>query len=222
MEQLESGDYLDPFQLPQRPSYRASSLSSAKRILGFLSSPLLALFVAILAWTIPNVTIQTVLRVFLGIIILSVIVVVVDYLRRWYGYVTSLERRSFSLRSVLLESAEIDGQLSMSRIRYSISAIANRSGTVHLVLPEASGLRVGSLLDVIATVTGDVWGTVEVRDILSGQALAVPFDRTQPEFWEHLEDRMKRDPSPPSGFHLEPFVDPKLRELLRLVSLERT
>jgi hypothetical protein len=49
-------------------------------------------------------------------------------------------------------------------------------------------------------------GTVEITLIDKAAARAKPIDRAKPEFWENLEDRMRKNPEPPVGFHLEPAV----------------
>jgi hypothetical protein len=83
-------------------------------------------------------------------------------------------------------------------------------------LADNSGLRPDSLLDVVASATGEVWGYVKVSRVVDRQGWAYPIDRKNPEFWERLEDRMKSDPSPPPGIHMEPFVPPAIRELLSI------
>ncbi len=221
MKRRDAHKYLSLLQKPRKPSFQESVLSSAKGARGFLGSPLLAFVIAILAFVVPNVEIRIMLQGLLILVALSALASVGVYIRQWYQYIAELEHRVTMLRSIVLTRAGVDETAVDDDLKYSISAIANRDGTVCLVIADTSGLRVGSLLDVVVTNTREIWGSIEVSEKLDNGTLARPLDRANPEFWESLEDRMNTDPSPPPGIHLEPTMPPDLRRIIEAVPQER-
>jgi hypothetical protein len=195
------------YQLPKRPKLTSSARGSLHHAYAIARSPILALLIAVLAWTIPNAKIRTLLTwgaLAVGLAALGTIAV---YLWRWWRYLRDLERRINRFRALVLSNANID-DAAAGEFLYPIVAIGEDAGTVQMVIAAqpGCGLRVGSKLWVVHTLTKETWGTVEVTSIDAETAKARPTDRARPEFWESLEDRMKRDPSPPLGFHLEPAV----------------
>jgi len=104
----------------------------------------------------------------------------------------------------------------------AIQAICEREGTVHIIFPfgMTNGLDTGSVLQVVRQSTSEVLGTVEVVESLANLAYARPTDRHSPEFWDHLEARMKRDFAPPDDvvgrtFQMTPLPMSDLLNLLR-------
>ncbi len=210
----------------KRPTYLEATRRISKRSYVIVTSSLLALVIAVLSWLIPSPPFREFLQ-WLFIAILSIFVLVlisstVIYIIQMFQYVSRLEQKISQIRGSLLALSGIDDVEPGSELRYSIASITDEQGTVNLVveLAENPGLRQGSRLDVVVSVTGEVWGHVEVAHLVEKQAWAHPIDRRNPEFWERLEDRMKSDPSPPPGVHLEPTVPPEIRQLLYVVEHE--
>jgi hypothetical protein len=180
--------------------------STGRRI---ASSPLLALTVALAAWAIPSVHLRIIVDWVLALISTASLYTIWIYWWRWWQYIRSLESRGEETRALILSRTGFD--LAEGGVySYQISAIANRDGTVHFVLPVTMGcgLRIGARLAAIHTATSERWGAVEVVEMDETSAHAKPVDRSHPAFWEKLEDRMRHDPSAPEGFHLEPDLEP--------------
>ena len=81
-----------------------------------------------------------------------------------------------------------------------VQAIRDGGGTVHLVFPFGiqPGLEIGANIEVVTQTGGERLGIVELVEAKERFLFARPIDRTRPEFWEDLEDRMKGDFSPPA------------------------
>lgn len=82
-----------------------------------------------------------------------------------------------------------------------VAGISEQHGTVHLLLglPAAPETFMGMRLTVSPRADGAAWGVVEITRIDGNMGYAAPVNRVNPDFWEHLEERMRRDPSPPDG-----------------------
>ena len=201
-----------------RPRLVDTTLASSHPTLVSVIYPLLALFIALLTWLIPNpnLSIKIVLRLSLALLTCYLAVLLVKYVCKWVTYIKELEWRSSQFRKALLSYAGITETVSGDYLEYSVSGIAKRRGTVHLQLrvPDDSGLGSGSVLDVVHSKTGAVYGTVEITTVSDGVAWAYPVDRHQPDFWQQLEDRMQEDPDPPPDVHLERSLPYELRSLL--------
>jgi hypothetical protein len=215
MSNTSKGEKL--YERPGRPRFFTSATGGLRRTLRVLSSPILALAIAVCAWTIPKAQIHTLLMWAIFFVGLSAAGTIFEFGWRWWQYLGELERLLSRFREMVLSNANIEDRPG-SNFAYSISAIEDMAGTVVLIIPKSKegGLRVGSRLWTIHTSTGKSWGTVEVVSIEEDRARAKPIDRSVPAFWERLEDQMRKDPSPPSGFHLEPAVTlgspmPKIR-----------
>jgi hypothetical protein len=195
------------YQLPKRPKLTSSARGGLHGAYAVARSPILALIIAVLAWTIPNAQIRTLLTWGALAVGLAALGTIAEYVWRWWRYLRDLERRLNRFRSLVLSNANVD-DATAGEFLYSIVAIGEDGGSVQIVVAAqiGCGLRVGSKLWVVHTLTKETWGTVEVTSMDAETAKAQPTDRARPEFWESLEDRMKKDPSPPQGFHLEPAV----------------
>lgn len=182
------------------------------------------LVVDILAWQFPKWRIPYRWWWILCGLGFSVVFALGHLLWLWRRHVGRLEATHDVLRKVILSSANVD-HTACDDPRYPIAGVSDRSGTgtVHLVLDrgDSLGLQLGSRLDVIATKIDEVWGTVVVCEESDHRLWVTPTDRAKPEFWEKLEDRMRSDPLPPSGFHLEPSMSSELRQILNLAMSER-
>jgi hypothetical protein len=207
MSRIDEGRKL--YERPRRPRFRSSTQTASTRVLRLLSSPLLALLIAICAWTIPSQQGRHLLRWAVLVLAVFPLWIICEYALRWWRSLVELEQRVQAFRTLVLRNANV-ADAPGSDFKFPINAITNESGTVHLIVPigSASGLQVGSRLWTVHTLTHDVWGTVEVTSVSEseGVARAKPIDRAKPEFWDDLEDRMRKDPSPPRDFHLEPAV----------------
>jgi hypothetical protein len=205
MEAREAIDHL--YSPPKRPKLIVSAKGGFKRVLTVASSPIVALVIAILAWTIPHAEARTLLSDAILIVAFLASCSLIEYLWRWWKYLRELEKRLHRFRSLVLSNANIDDSIA-GDFRYTLAGIGDHEGTVQLVInaPVGCGLRTGSKLLMVQTLTKEIWGTVEVVGLDGTMAKARPTNRTRPEFWENLEDRMRKDPAPPMGFHLEPAV----------------
>jgi hypothetical protein len=216
---MNGKDLLDPFGIFKkisRPSLRSDTNGVGRRIQSFFGSSILALFIAVLAWLVPSPELRAVLRFILALIFLAVLSIFLEYIVKWVKYIQNLESIKEYLRIIFLANAGMNPHSEHESLIFEVTGISERSGTVCLVLPYSDEIQDSSLLDVIVSATGDVWGTVQVIGISNDTAYAVPIDRKVPDFWESLEDRMKVDPSPPPGIHLGPYMEHQVREFFRL------
>ena len=80
--------------------------------------------------------------------------------------------------------------------------ILNRVGTVALRIEigVSDGVEIGARLNVYDVANEELWGIVEVVETDDSTCYGQPYDRTNPDFWEHLEDRMRYDTSPPEVY----------------------
>lgn len=113
------------------------------------------------------------------------------------GFLGTLWRHLLAKITLYVLARAVDG--------YGISAqatsIGERSGSVVLRLEvgPAEPISVGDKFSVVNSATRDRWGVVEVIEVQGNSCLCSVFDRINEEFWEQLESRMRRDPSPPAG-----------------------
>ena len=82
-----------------------------------------------------------------------------------------------------------------------ISEIRDKGGTVHLIFPYGtdSGLGQGMVIEIVRQTGGERLGTVTIVDAARDWSLGRPTDRTVPDFWDGLEDRMNSDFAPPAA-----------------------
>lgn len=203
--------------LPRRPALLATSVGAIKSSLILAGSPVAALIIAVGVWLSPSPSVATVVKYGVWIPVAMVVFIVGKYLWGVYRYFVAIKASLLRLRTTVLMVADINDSGPRADFRFCISGIADQSGTVQLVLDHASSrsVRPGACLTVVATDTREEWGMVRVVQFVEGLARAEVIDRKRPEFWESLEDRMKTDPAPPKGFHLESNGLRRLGELLR-------
>lgn len=219
---MSSSDYQELFKKPKPPKFLETIRETSKWSYIAVTSSLLALIIAILSWVIPSPTLKSFFQWSLILIVIAVtvgfVISTTIYFIRILQYISRLEQKFLQIRRIFLTNSGIDDVEPGSDLKFSISGIADEQGTINLIisLTEKTGLRIGSLLDVVVTATQEVWGYVKVSRIVDGQAWAFPVDRRNPKFWERLEDQMKIDPSPPLGIHLEPLLPPEIRKFLHL------
>ena len=134
-----------------------------------------------------------------------------------YGYVFSAMRWSY--RGVIRTIAKraIRASLSDALTPIACLGIIDRNGTVALRI--AAGRTDGMVpelpLNVYDAVNSTLWGRVKVVEVSDTIAFCEPYDRINPSLWNHLEDRMRTDTSPPNVF-LVPEV-PVLDAVLHLL-----
>lgn len=81
------------------------------------------------------------------------------------------------------------------------TAIGERQGSVvfRLETGSNSGVTYGTRFTVSNTATGEAWGVIEAVEADGYSCTCIVLDRINPEFWDELEARMRRDASPPQG-----------------------
>jgi hypothetical protein len=211
--------YQELISKPNRPKFLETFRLIGIRGYVVITSTFSALIIAILSWVIPSPPLKAFFQwLFLIITLIFVVFLIVTtamYAIQLYKYMSGLENRLSQFRKIILAYSGIDIE-SITDLKYNLNGIADYRGTVNLLidLSDRNGLRRGSLLDVVVSTTGEIWGFVEVSRIIDRQAWAFPKDRRNPDFWDSLEGRMKRDPSPPPGIHLEPLLPTEIRQFL--------
>jgi hypothetical protein len=70
---------------------------------------------------------------------------------------------------------------------------------VGLPLGLRDGVIKGEKFVVLNTASEEKWGTLEVLDVWEISCICSVFDRTNEEFWNNLERKMRQDPSFPRG-----------------------
>lgn len=74
---------------------------------------------------------------------------------------------------------------------------------------------IGTRFRVTNTASGEIWGIIEAIEVQDISCVCQVFDRINIEFWDGLEERMGRDPSPPSGVSLSKEIPEELLELVQ-------
>jgi len=103
-----------------------------------------------------------------------------------------------------------------------IAGIADQHGTVHLLLelPATPETFMGMRLTVSTRADGALWGVVEITRVDGNLGYAAPVDRVNPDFWEDLELKMRRNPSPPEGVVVKTEMHEVLAQLKRILRYE--
>lgn len=88
-----------------------------------------------------------------------------------------------------------------SRSTVEAIGIGSREGSIviRLNLGTQTTDLLGIKFEILNSASKEKLGTLEVIEIEDTSCLCSVFDRINVEFWESLEERMRRDPSPPSG-----------------------
>ncbi len=156
---LRSPKLQDVLRRPVRPSIKETFAGTIGLIRRTLSSPLLALAIAVAAWTFPDVHLQKIFRWGLAVVALAAMEVIIAHIRQWWKYLRTQEELLRGVRSVILQNANIDDDGAGSS-KFTVIGLENDSGTVNLVisLPKKAGLKVGSRLAAIVSATDAVWG----------------------------------------------------------------
>lgn len=110
-------------------------------------------------------------------------------------------------RSVVRPLAKhaIRSSLEQAMTPMTCTGILDRNGTVHLkvALTDSNVIGEGDQLYVHEEVDDGLWGVVRVVEYVEERSvICTPIDRTNSEFWEHLEDRMRFDTGAPNNVYL--------------------
>ena len=73
----------------------------------------------------------------------------------------------------------------------------------------------GDKFGAVNAATREKLGVMEVIDVEVDSCLCVVSDRMQTEFWEELESRASKDPSPPPGVNFSREVNQDILELVK-------
>ena len=94
--------------------------------------------------------------------------------------------------------------------------IDDRSGSVvvRLGVGSSAGVTVGDRFEVVNNASRRKWGVLEALEVEEHSCLCWVSARIQVEFWEALESRMDRDPSPPAGIAIAREVPEGLLEFV--------
>lgn len=90
------------------------------------------------------------------------------------------------------------------RTRFECSGIIEMQGTVALrILAGISqGIQPSDKFNLYEATGSVYWGSVVAVDVRESDCDCLPQDRAEVDFWESLEDRMKRDTSKPQNVYL--------------------
>ena len=101
-------------------------------------------------------------------------------------------------------------QITLKTVKSAVASQANivqASGITSVEDDVGVGLSVGSQDGIFQgqrfvvsnTANQEKWGVLEAAEVRERSCVCSVFDRTNPEFWDNLVRRMRRDASPPQG-----------------------
>jgi hypothetical protein len=108
-------------------------------------------------------------------------------------------------------------------ITVQADGIGEREGSVviRLAIGRDSGVNLGDRFLVANIATGKTWGSVDAVETEDASCLCSVSDRSEMteglEFWQGLEDRMRSDPSPPSGVSFSKYIPEGLYDAVRQI-----
>jgi hypothetical protein len=86
---------------------------------------------------------------------------------------------------------------------------------IRLEIGPQESVFLGDKFEVLNIASNEKLGTIEVIEIEETSCVCSVFDRMNVEFWDGLEERMRRDPSPPSGVRISREFPKGLLEYVR-------
>jgi hypothetical protein len=128
----------------------------------------------------------------------------------WHGALSAavMIRRGLVYDELLTRSRAMDQLLANAKSHLAnitrslpIHAISdNGQGTVRLAFSQLASTRLteATTIELVRGTSNLVLGLAQVVAVNDEFAFAEPVDRADPDFWEGLEDRMKRDFTPPA------------------------
>ena len=133
--------------------------------------------------------------------------------------------------AVMVAGLRLGGRKLLSRIAWRVvvnavevystevkaTGIGDKEGSVVIRLAVGSNdnVAVRSRFEVSNTATKERWGTVEVVELEEASCVCRVFDRIKVDFWDVLESRMGKDPSPPAGVAFTRQVPEGLLDVIR-------
>jgi hypothetical protein len=135
-----------------------------------------------------------------------------------YRYPLAAAVRSYRTVMGWLALTAVESSLRHAMTGVDCTGILGRGGTVllRLAVGTTDRTRVGDEYDVYDTANGALWGRVAVVEADGSTSLAEPVDRVNADFWEHLEERMRFDTSPPAVY-LVKRLPTELLEMVKAV-----
>jgi len=213
---MSDHEYISLLDLPTRPQIFRLFFHSGKIVIFNVACSVIFAFIFTLFQLTQTVFSWKTVYVFLGCMLaLWLFIAVARVLHAIGRYVFALEDRAKLMRKKLLAVATIDADAPAVQAKTNIIRIAHddQTGSVQLIFQRSggSGIERGSRLAVIETATAELYGRVQVVSMVGDYATATPVDRVKAEFWDQLEGRMRQEPHPPHGFHLEPDIPDWMR-----------
>ena len=158
--------------------------------------------------TVLSVLLATLLS--LGIsVVLAALIACYRYPKRW-----SLS----AVRAIMgwVAKRAICASLSHAMTPVECLGIMEIRGYVHLRLGvgSADGIREGFPFRLFESTANQLWGIVEVVNLEENECDCVPVIRVNEVFWTALEDRMRRDTSPPPNVYLVVGLPPPIMKEL--------
>ena len=153
-------------------------------------------------FAIADIFIGVILALLVSAVIAALIAAYRLYMRGWVWIYRAATRR--------LAARAMNSALShANRTRIECSGIIEMQGTVALrILAGISqGIQSGDKFNLYEATGNAYWGNVVAVDVRESDCDCLPQDRAKVDFWESLENRMKRDTSKPPNVYLTLYTD---------------
>ncbi len=154
----------------------------------------------------------TAIRIFLIVVVTILAAIIVATVAASYRILNRVAQWTYRGLMRKLAKRAIRSSFSTWLTRVECLGIINREGTVALKVTSLASVVLTNRFNVYDNVNKELWGRVEVVQVDETTCLCVPYDRVNPEFWEHLEDRMRYDTSPPSVYLVRQLPEAELLE----------
>ncbi|MCK4828676.1 hypothetical protein KA005_73780 [bacterium] len=210
------------FRYPTSPEFVHYLKDTLKRVRLIVSSAIFSTIMGLVLWAMAYPGFHAFILCIIVFLAAILIIACGRFFLARYKYIRRIENDLQNIIEMFIYNFGIKHEGPKGNYVYSIDAITEEHGNVALVLAPGSAywFDIGTVLAVIETDTERELGSVEIyrlstnEDSGAKKALAKLCDRKRTEFWEHLEDRMKTNFSPPHGVHLEPYVLTQLGEII--------
>ena len=180
-------------------------------------------WLAISLYVVSRVDAQSAMFLTVNFVLVVVIVLlasaVLAALMACYRYPIRWLLRLYRSTMRSLAKRAIHASLSYAMIPVRCLGITTREGIVALRINYGAiaGARRSMLFNVHDSVNDELWGQVIIVETGELTSLCVPSNRINGDFWEHLEGRMRFDPSPPNVYlvrELPPHFSESVDEFL--------
>ena len=148
-------------------------------------------------FAIADVFIGVILALLASAVIAGLIAAYGLFLRGWvWVYRAAMRKLAARALNSALSQAE--------RTRFECSGIIEMQGTVALriLAGTSQGIQPSDKFNLYEATGNVYWGSVVAVDVRESDCDCLPQDRAEVDFWESLEDRMKRDTSKPQNVYL--------------------